>query len=277
VRADPPVLRPGDVEEHLVSRVREPADPAVAAVGDVTQVPGAPDVVPHEVGAVVGAQPPVVVPREVEQHLVPGGPGEVADPDRAPIRDVPEPGRVADVVPHEVVAVVGAEPPVAVAGEVEEHLGPRGAGEVADPDRAPIRDVPEPRRVADVVPHEVVAVVGPQPPIAVAGRVEEHLGPRGAGEVADPERSAVVDVAEAGRDADIVPDEVTAAAAVGAKPPSAIGGRIEEDLVAAGSREAPGPDRTAIRQVPEPHRVAHVVPSKIVAVVGAEPPVPLTS
>ena len=51
-----------------------------------------------------------------------------------------EAGGVADQCPAELAVCDGTEPPVVVPGEIEEDIGGASAGEVADPERAPVVD-----------------------------------------------------------------------------------------------------------------------------------------
>src|SRR5918998_1517266 len=100
------------------------------------------------------SEPPVLVPRVVEEHLAPVGAGEVAYPERSAVGDVPEPGRVAGEAPLQLAARTGMrpQPPVPVPGVVKQYVGAAVAVEVACPERPAVPNLAEPGRIAGEAP-----------------------------------------------------------------------------------------------------------------------------
>ncbi len=148
--AEPPVLIARIVEQQVVATPAvEVAHPEGTPIRDLPQARRVPGLVPGQraVG-VEAAEPPVLIARIVEQEVVAALAVEVADPEGAPIRNLAEAHRVGGQVPvQHAVAADAAEPPVLVSGIVEQEVAAALAIEVADPEGAPIRDLPQARGV----------------------------------------------------------------------------------------------------------------------------------
>src|ERR1700730_9220900 len=129
----------------------------------------------------------------------------MSDPDWAAIVDgVAEPGGIADPLPLQLLTcglrrVVMTQPPIVVAGIVEQHIDLIIAAKISDPKRATVIDVmTEAAGIADLLPLQLPGRYGrvhsSQPPVVISRIVKQHAFLFDSLEVPDPEWSSVVDV-----------------------------------------------------------------------------------
>ena len=177
IAAQPPIVVAREEEQDLaLCRRGEASHPEGATViNTVAKACRIAGQAPDDLLAVMGTQPPVVVARVIEQHFGFTVGVEVANPGRAADRRRAEAGRIAGQAPNDLLAAVGTQPPVLIPGIEKQHLGLVRRREVAGPYRAAGWRRAKACGVAGQAPNDLLAVVGPHPPVVIPRVEKQHL------------------------------------------------------------------------------------------------------